>query len=196
MLKKFITLGILSLTLTCGNAQAQEVSGQSDETVVECVACEQDNAELVVATSGVASVNEPSISDKKKRQIEKANNMKEEDPYGLSLTIIAMSITIVALVLLSILFFGFGKVSEHFLAKSKQEAAAKVGKQIDTTDDDLANGETIAAIGMALAEHFGQGHDIEDTILTIHQIKKAYSPWNSKIYNLRTLPELHRNIRK
>lgn len=196
MLKKFITLGILSLTLTCGNAQAQEVSGQSDETVVECMAFEQDQVELAAVATDVTSVNEPSISDKKMRQLEKANNMKKNDPFGLSLTIIAMVITIVALVLLSILFFGFGKVSEHFLARSKQEAAAKVGKQIDSTEEDLASGETIAAIGMALSEHFGQGHDIEDTILTIHQIKKAYSPWNSKIYNLRTLPELHRNTRK
>ncbi len=196
MLKKFITLGILSLTLTCGNAQAQEVSGQSDETVVECMACEQDQVELAAVATEGTSVNEQSISDKKMRQLEKANNMKKNDPFGLSLTIIAMAITIVALVLLSILFFGFGKVSEYFLARSKQEAAAKVGKQIDSTEEDLASGETIAAIGMALSEHFGQGHDIEDTILTIHQIKKAYSPWNSKIYNLRTLPELHRNIRK
>ena len=43
---------------------------------------------------------------------------------------------------------------------------------------------------MALAEHFGQGHDMEDTILTIKRMKKAYSPWNSKIYNMRQIPEV------
>ena len=46
---------------------------------------------------------------------------------------------------------------------------------------------------MALAEHFGDQHDMEDTIITIRRLKKAYSPWNSKIYNLRQTPELHRN---
>jgi len=31
-------------------------------------------------------------------------------------------------------------------------------------------------------------HDVEDTILTINKVKKAYSPWNSKIYSLREVP--------
>ncbi len=30
---------------------------------------------------------------------------------------------------------------------------------------------------------------MEDTILTIRRMRKAYSPWNSKIYNLRAVPE-------
>lgn len=46
---------------------------------------------------------------------------------------------------------------------------------------------------MALSEHFGDGHDMEETILTIRRMKRAYSPWNSKIYNLRHMPELQRN---
>lgn len=51
----------------------------------------------------------------------------------------------------------------------------------------------IAAISAALAEHFGVSHDMEDTILTIRRMKRAYSPWNSKIYNLRHEPGLHHN---
>lgn len=197
MLKKYITLGILSLTLTCGYAQPQEELGQVEEIMVEeCEACGQKDIEQAAVTSEAKSTVDDGVTAKRMRQIEKANNLKDNDPYGLSNTIIAMTITLIALILLCLLFNGFGKISQHFLAKSKQEAAAKAGKEVDTSDGDLASGETIAAIGMALAEHFGQGHDIEDTILTIHQIKKAYSPWNSKIYNLRTLPELHRNVRK
>ncbi len=43
---------------------------------------------------------------------------------------------------------------------------------------------------MALAEHlYGSGHDLERTILTLRRMKRAYSPWNSKIYNIRHVPE-------
>jgi len=159
-------------------------------------ACGQDNLESAAIPSQETNTVEVSASARKMRQLEKANNLKENDSFGGSLTLIAMCIVIAALILLSLLFIGFGKIFQYLINKNKQKHAAERGKEIDTTDTELASGETIAAIAMALAEHFGQGHDIEDTILTIHQIKKAYSPWNSKIYNLRMQPELHRNIRK
>ncbi|MDY5119262.1 MAG: lamin tail domain-containing protein, partial [Muribaculaceae bacterium] len=40
---------------------------------------------------------------------------------------------------------------------------------------------------MALYEHLNV-HDNEDTILTINKVKRAYSPWSSKIYTLRDIP--------
>ena len=40
---------------------------------------------------------------------------------------------------------------------------------------------------MALHEHL-DAHDRENTVLTINKVKRAYSPWNSKIYNMRHLP--------
>lgn len=196
MLKRYLTLGILSLSLTCGFAQTQEAPEQIDAPSVECRANGQEDLQSVAVPSEETNTVEVSPSAKKMRQLEKAKNLEENDSFGGSLTIIAMTIVILALILLSVLFLGFGKISQYFLTKSKHEAVAKAGKEINETNKDLASGETIAAIGMALAEHFGQGHDIEDTILTIHQIKKAYSPWNSKIYNLRSLPDLHRNVRK
>ena len=44
---------------------------------------------------------------------------------------------------------------------------------------------------MALHEHLNV-HDNESTILTLNKVRKAYSPWSSKIYSLRQLPQLHR----
>lgn len=159
-------------------------------------ACGQEALQSVAIPSEETNTVEVSSTARKMRQLEKAKNLEENDSFGGSLTLIAMCIVISALILLSLLFMGFGKISQYFIKKGKERHAAQRGKEIDTTDTDITSGETIAAIAMALAEHFGQGHDIEDTILTIHQIKKAYSPWNSKIYNLRMQPELHRNIRK
>ncbi len=213
MLKRKIALGILSLTLISGYAQTENGPEQIDaavtceecadpecfcETGAPCVCelpCGQEQLESVAGPSEETNTVE-GASARRMRQIEKANNLKENDSFGGSLTLIAMCIVISALILLSLLFLGFGKISQALLHKKKEEHAAERGKEIDPENKELASGETIAAIAMALAEHFGQGHDIEDTILTIHQIKKAYSPWNSKIYNLRMQPELHRNIRK
>lgn len=214
MLKRNIALGILSLSLCVGFAQSEAGPEQIDAPVVctECpnpdclcqegapCVCESESGEQQLESLAVPSeeTNTVQVSQtaRRMRQIEKANNLKENDSFGGSLTLIAMMIVICALTLLSLLFLGFGKISQYLLKKGKEKHAAERGKEIDPENNDLASGETIAAIAMALAEHFGQGHDIEDTILTIHQIKKAYSPWNSKIYNLRVLPELHRNIRK
>lgn len=214
MLKRKIALGILSLALCSGFAQTENAPEQIDAPVVcedctnpECLCevgapcicelpCGQEQLESVAVPSEETNTVEVSSTARRMRQIEKANNLKENDSFGGSLTLIAMVIVISALILLSLLFLGFGKISQALLHKRKEEHAAERGKEIDPENKELASGETIAAIAMALAEHFGQGHDIEDTILTIHQIKKAYSPWNSKIYNLRMQPELHRNIRK
>lgn len=196
MLKRYITLGILSLSLTCGYAQT-ELAPEQIDAPAECIeAAGQEDLVSVAVPSEETNTIEVSPTAKRMRQLEKAKNLEENDSFGGSLTLISMCIVICALILLSILFQCFGKVSQALLTKKKQAAVEKAGKTIDQAHPELASGETIAAIGMALSEYFGQGHDMEHTLLTIHQIKKSYSPWNSKIYNLRAKPELHRNIRK
>jgi glutaconyl-CoA/methylmalonyl-CoA decarboxylase subunit delta len=46
-------------------------------------------------------------------------------------------------------------------------------------------GETTAAISMALHLYLSEIHDEESGILTIKKVSKAYSPWSSKIYAVR-----------
>lgn len=200
MLKRFLTLGIIGLSFACGYAQTELAPEQIDAPVAcgrECVQpCDQELLESVAIPSEETNTVEVSATAKRMRQLEKAENLKENDSFGLSLTLISMCIVIFALILLSILFQCFGNISQFLITRRKHATAAKVGKDIEDYHPEISDGQTIAAIGMALAEHFGQGHDIEDTILTIHQIKKSYSPWNSKIYNLRAQPQLSRNIHK
>ncbi len=50
------------------------------------------------------------------------------------------------------------------------------------------SGEEIAAIATALRMHLGERHDRESAILTIMNIKRAYSPWSSKIHSLTQQP--------
>ncbi len=49
--------------------------------------------------------------------------------------------------------------------------------------------EEIAAIATALKLYRGALHDRESEVLTIMNIKRAYSPWNSKIHSLTQLPD-------
>lgn len=138
------------------------------------------------------TVRESEIARKMTKE-EKAENVKANDSWGGAITIISMSIVVLALIVLSILFMFFGKISSKLISHKKLKAHGVSKDEADDHHTDLDSGETIAAIAAALAEHFGVNHDMEDTILTIKRMKKSYSPWNSKIYNMRELPSLHSN---
>jgi len=144
----------------------------------------------VVSDGEVQSANVNALKESKRaRQLQKAQNAAENDKYGGAITLIAMVIVLSALIILSVLFFCFGKISTAFQKSRKRKAHGVEVSNAEEHHDELDSGEAIAAIAMALAEHTGQGHDIQDTILTIRRMRKAYSPWNSKIYNLRVVPE-------
>lgn len=98
-----------------------------------------------------------------------------------------MCIVVAALAVLSILFLCFGRISSALQKQRKQKAHGAMAVKEHEEED---SGEVIAAIAAALAEHYSGRHDMEDYILTIRSMKRSYSPWNSKIYNLRVLPQV------
>ena len=149
----------------------------------------QENVEGEWVNSTEKNTVQESELTRKAIQAQKARNAEENDSFGGAITIIAMTIVIAALVVLSLLFLGFGKISAALQKRKKRAAHGVTGENVEGHHDELDSGEVIAAISMALAEHLGQGHDMEDTILTIRRMRKAYSPWNSKIYNMRVIPE-------
>lgn len=44
-----------------------------------------------------------------------------------------------------------------------------------------------AAIAMALYLYFNEIHDEESDIITVKRVSRTYSPWSSKLYNMRNL---------
>lgn len=48
--------------------------------------------------------------------------------------------------------------------------------------------EVAAVIGLALDIYLKDIHDYENTIITMQKVMRPYSPWSSKIYNLREIP--------
>lgn len=175
---------------------------QNEETVVIEMAQENPQADVADEQHVPLALQEPQVFEsdygeskiaKKMTQAEKSRNAAENDGCGGAITIIAMCIVISALAVLSILFMIFGKVSQVILTGKKKKAKAAADHS-PLDDHELAPGEVIAAISIALSEYFGDKHDIEDTHLTIRRLQKSYSPWNSKIYNLRPNLEHRRNL--
>ena len=118
---------------------------------------------------------------------EKIEMFAEHDRNGFGMTVLAMGVVFSALLILSICFRSIGKVNEKIAKRKKAEShnGPVVASDVKSTNAD--SGEEIAAIVMALHEHLNM-HDHEDFVLTINKVKRAYSPWNSKIYSLRQTP--------
>ncbi|MFP4489626.1 MAG: OadG family protein [Bacteroidales bacterium] len=65
--------------------------------------------------------------------------------------------------------------------------AAREGRAVDDSEKQVLTGELNAAVAMALYLYFDEVHDYESNVITIRKVSKSYSPWNSKLYNMRNL---------
>lgn len=195
MFKKVILTSALSLVFLTGwsgvRVQEQTASAQASDYQEEVY---DETALQANSTQELAVDEATSESQDGLTQAEKVENIKENDSWGGAITLMSMCIVLFALVVLSLLFLGFGKATSSVLSKRKREAQGITASD-DNTDakESLDSGETIAAIAAALAQHFSGKHDMEDTILTIRRMKRAYSPWNSKIYNMRQVPTVKKS---
>lgn len=130
----------------------------------------------------------PSSNNIIKNSNNKVDKFAEHDSNGFAMTLLAMGIVFTALIILSICFYIISSIGASVSRKQKAKALA-TDDSVDANekhDDD--SGEVIAAIAAALSEHL-DAHDREDTVLTINKVRRAYSPWSSKIYSLRELPK-------
>lgn len=149
--------------------------------------------EWALRTGGESDYITPSSANVITDTNSKIQMFAERDGHGFSMTLMAMCIVFSALLLLCLSFYAISKIGgavskmNKFRSHGLTRSEAKELEHIASND----SGEEIAAIVMALHEHFNS-HDTESTILTINKVKRAYSPWSSKIYGLREVPELHR----
>ncbi|MCM1451362.1 MAG: OadG family protein [Clostridium sp.] len=120
----------------------------------------------------------------------KVADFAKYDPNGFGMAIMAMGIVFCALLLLCLAFKLISKIGSSVSKKNKakaQSSAAGEAAAVKAKDVEHDSGEEIAAICMALYQHLN-AHDTESAVLTINKVKRAYSPWNSKIYSLRQMP--------
>lgn len=129
----------------------------------------------------------PSSNNIIKSTNNKVDSFAEHDPHGFAMAVMAMCIVFTALLVLSICFYIISRIGVSVSRKRKAKALA--GEEIESDDHhrEQDSGEVIAAIAAALVEHL-DAHDRENTVLTINKVRRAYSPWSSKIYGLREIP--------
>lgn len=119
---------------------------------------------------------------------DKIEMFHKRDENGFAMTLMAMAIVFSALLVLCLCFLAISKIGGYISRRNKMKAQGLNPSEVSRADrPDHDTGEEIAAIAMALRDHL-DSHDAENTILTINKVKRAYSPWSSKIYNMRHLP--------
>lgn len=197
-MKKYI-LSLIAAFCFCflpAFAQQEEAEGQVSQTAVYSVQVDgpnviiQESTSMKTVTLDTAQYKESQEKGYSDAKIFKNQVITDADNSGMGVTLMSMCIVLLALILLSLLFLFFGRLFAKNQSKKKSEAQ---GIEVTSNeDDDHDSGEVIAAIAMALDEHFNSKHDLEDTVLTIRRMKRAYSPWNSKIYNMREVPTLRK----
>ncbi len=125
----------------------------------------------------------PGANNDHSRKASSGERFVAMDPYGIGMTMIAMSVVFSALALLYIIYKNIG----NFFIRRARKSAAKDEKAVTISGKpkEEMSGEVNAAIAMALYLYQTELHDIENTVLTINKVSRNYSPWSSKIHTLR-----------
>ena len=109
------------------------------------------------------------------------------NPWSWSQVLWLVFISIVIVFLVLVLMVGVMSLFGRLFARTKvAEKTSSIGNK--TVSSGLLHEEEVAAIMTALKLYKSDLHDKESEVLTILSIKRAYSPWNSKIHGLTQLP--------
>lgn len=166
-------------------APAPVNNSQPIEIVEENVTNEVILADEAAGSSNDVAANS-AASNHKLTPEERNSRIREADSSGIGITLMSMAIVICSLIVLSLLFLAFGKISQSMHTKKKLK---NYGLEHDVDNHEAYSGEACAAIAAALHQYFNDRHDLEDHVLTMRKLKRAYSPWSSKLYGLRQMPE-------
>ncbi|WP_347840900.1 OadG family protein [uncultured Draconibacterium sp.] len=104
--------------------------------------------------------------------------------FGFTVAIVGFSIVFFSLTALVIVFTRLPKLLNMQFNRAKLRKNKQKEKEDVTQDDFVVEGNVTAAISLALHMYFNELHDEESNIVTIKKVRKAYSPWSSKIYSV------------
>jgi len=129
----------------------------------------------------------PGSTNKVILEATKAEKLKERDPYGIGLAVIAMSVVFLALFLIFAMLKAFGiwnrKVEKRKTARKKEQIITAKSESLESkelTTVESATGEELAAISLAVHLYLNSSHDEESEIITIEPPVIRYSPWSQK----------------
>ena len=136
----------------------------------------------------------PGSSNVTSTKVSKQERLKRDDPYGIGLAIISMSVVFTALILIFAMLKLFGwsskKLAQKNAKKTETPTVANVADVNENKDEDeeQLTGEEAAAIATALHLHFNSMHDEESEVITINMPSKHYSPWAQKELTMKRTP--------
>lgn len=177
--KSLIDEIVIPGTLLPGQSYARKVDGVGGTGNPDAWEIRDGSAEKYIT---------PSSNNIIKSTNNKVDAFAENDPHGLAMAVMAMCIVFAALLVLSVCFYIISRIGASVSRSKKIKALAD--DVIPDLHKEQDSGEVIAAIVAALTEHL-EAHDRESTVLTLNKVRRAYSPWSSKIYSLRSIPSRH-----
>ncbi len=101
--------------------------------------------------------------------------------FGFTVAIVGFGIVLFSLTLLFVLFSRLPKLVNM---KFKKKKGSEAGDKKAAENEEGIEGNVTAAISLALHRYFNELHDEESNVVTIKKVRKAYSPWSSKIYSV------------
>jgi hypothetical protein len=97
------------------------------------------------------------------------------------IVIIGQSVVFLALLTIYLIFrYGIPAILRFKLRK----IARNIGKRVEEMHEEVP-ADMNAAIAMALYLYYSELHDEESNVITINRVSRTYSPWSSKLYNMR-----------
>lgn len=118
------------------------------------------------------------------RVAKQSEKIKSSDPVGIGLTAVAVAVVFLALVCISLIISGSGKLMSGMGDKKKNDkkkGGAAIAAAAQAADQE---GEIYAAIAAAIHLYNDELHDEEDTVITIQKVEREWTPWNAKFYNM------------
>ena len=186
--------GILHLNFDIKNSRELALFDASGRTLIDKIEIVQpQKADVSFGLKSPDSVDwgffsepTPGANNNPHKEELAGENFAKMDPYGIGMTIIAMAVVFSALTLLYLIYNSTGR---YFVRKASVRRKQKTDDKVIVEEgEEIISGELNAAIAMTIYLYQMDIHDYENTVLTIQKVSKNYSPWSSKIYNLRKMP--------
>lgn len=151
----------------------------------------------VTGNAGFLDHYTPGSSNETQAKVSKQERLKRDDPYGLGLAIISMSVVFTALIMIFAMLKLFGWSSKKLAQKNAKKTETPVAANVanvngEQEDDEQMTGEEAAAIATALHLHFNSMHDEESEVITINMPSKHYSPWAQKELTMKRTPVIRK----
>lgn len=109
---------------------------------------------------------------------------RQADPSGIVLTVTAVAIVGIGLTLLYLIFKFMGRTHIRLAQRKKTQIKEDKSASVAPIKKEVMTREELVVIAAAIYKYSEDLHDIEDTVLTINRVARAYSPWSSKIYGI------------